>query len=175
MLAVLATSAGQAAVIYKWTDADGVVHYSDQPVPGAEKIVTGSSPSSGAGGAPNAGRSQQSPAAPKKPTGGLNLTQFAITSPAPDQTFFGDEVISVHLTLEPGLQPSQSITWHLNGKQLDGPDASATTITLQKLDRGTYAVAATIMDQQTGESQSTDSVSFYVRQPSSLAPLHQKP
>jgi hypothetical protein len=46
---------------------------------------------------------------------------------------------------------------------------------LQSLDRGTYSIAATISDQQTGESQSTDSVSFFVRQPSSLAPLHQRP
>ena len=40
-----------AAVIYKWTDADGVVHFSDQAVPGAEKILTssGSSARSGAG------------------------------------------------------------------------------------------------------------------------------
>ena len=29
-----------AAVVYKWIDADGVVHFSDQPVPGAEKIMT---------------------------------------------------------------------------------------------------------------------------------------
>jgi hypothetical protein len=43
------------------------------------------------------------------------------------------------------------------------------------LNRGTYALAATITDQQTGESQSTDSVSFFVRQPSELAPLHQRP
>jgi hypothetical protein len=174
VLAVLATFAGQAAVIYKWTDADGVVHYSDQPVPGAEKVVT-STPNLSAGSATSGGRGQQSPAGPKKPTGGLNLTQFSITSPTPDQTFFGDEVINVHLALQPSLQPTQSITWHLNGKQLDGQDPAATTITLQSLDRGTYAVAATITDQQTGESQSTDSVSFFVRQPSSLAPLHQKP
>ena len=43
MLAALAAFAAQAAVIYKWTDADGVVHFSDQPVPGAEKIYTGAS------------------------------------------------------------------------------------------------------------------------------------
>ena len=28
---------GASAVVYKWIDADGVVHFSDQPVPGAEK------------------------------------------------------------------------------------------------------------------------------------------
>jgi len=28
--------AAHALVVYKWTDAQGVVHFSDQPVPGAE-------------------------------------------------------------------------------------------------------------------------------------------
>jgi hypothetical protein len=41
LLTVFAGSlAVQAAVVYRWVDADGVVHFSDQPVPGAEKIVT---------------------------------------------------------------------------------------------------------------------------------------
>src|SRR3981189_1798206 len=46
-LGLVAACAADAAVIYKWTDADGVVHYSDQSVPGAEKIVTSSSSSNG--------------------------------------------------------------------------------------------------------------------------------
>ena len=40
VLGLLTAVAAQSAVIYKWTDANGVVHYSDQPVPGAEKIIT---------------------------------------------------------------------------------------------------------------------------------------
>src|ERR1700733_1931752 len=36
--------AAQALVVYKWTDAQGVVHLSDQPVPGAEKVFTSSAP-----------------------------------------------------------------------------------------------------------------------------------
>ncbi|NNE61472.1 MAG: DUF4124 domain-containing protein, partial [Woeseia sp.] len=31
-------AAAASAQVYKWTDADGVVHYSDQPTPGAEII-----------------------------------------------------------------------------------------------------------------------------------------
>ncbi len=175
MLAALATFAGQAAVIYKWTDAAGVVHYSDQPVPGAEKIFTSSPNLSAGSAASTAARGQQGSSGQKKPAGGLNLTQFAITSPTPDQTFFGDELIPVHLTLEPSIKSSQTITWHLNGKQLDDQGPTAIQFNLQSLERGTYAIAATITDQETGESQSTDSVSFFVRQPSQLAPLHQRP
>jgi hypothetical protein len=173
-IAVLATSAGQAAVIYKWTDANGVVHYSDQPVPGAEKIFT-SSPNLSAGGAASATARGQPGSDATKPTGGVNYSQFAIISPTPDQSFFGDEAINVRLALEPSLKANQSITWHLNGKPVDDQGPTATQFTLQHLDRGTYAISATITDQQTGESQSTDSVNFFVRQPSSLSPQHQRP
>jgi Domain of unknown function (DUF4124) len=169
--AVLAALAGQAAVIYKWTDSSGLVHYSDQPVPGAEKIITSSSSLNGmASGSPAgtaAGASEQKPAVP-----GSAYNRFAITSPVPDQTFFGDEAIGVNLALEPDLKPGQSITWHLNGKELEDQGPAATQFTLPHLDRGTYVIAATITDQKTGSSQTTDSVNFFVRQPSGLSPQH---
>jgi hypothetical protein len=180
VLACLATFAGQAAVVYKWTDSDGVIHYSDQPVPGAEKIFTASSPSPGgsgssAGTANPSGLGGKASASKKSVAPGLEYNQFAITSPLPDQTFFGDDVISAHLALEPGLKPNQTITWRLNGGQLENPDPTATQLTLPHLERGTYTLAATVTDQTTGESASTDSVSFFVHQPSLLSPQHQKP
>jgi hypothetical protein len=180
VLASLAAFAGQAAVVYKWTDSDGVIHFSDQPVPGAEKIFTASGSSTGGsstGGSVSSAR-QANPGAPsprRNAAPGLNYTQFSITSPVPDQTFFGDDVISAHLALDPSLKPGQTVTWHLNGKQLDDQPPTATQITLPHLDRGTYAIAATVTDPATGESQSTDSVNFFVRQPSELAPQHKRP
>jgi hypothetical protein len=175
VLAGLAAFAGQAAVVYKWTDSDGVIHYSDQPVPGAEKIFTAGSPTPG-GSVPSARAANSAGSAPKKNVApGLNYNQFAITSPLPDQTFFGDDVVSVHLALDPPLKPNQTITWHLNGKQLEDLGPTATQFALPRLDRGTYALAATITDQTTGESLSTDSVTFFVRQPSALSPQHKKP
>jgi hypothetical protein len=174
VLASLAAFAGQAAVVYKWTDSDGVVHYSDQPVPGAEKIFTASGPSTG-GSVSSARQANPGAPSPKKNVApGLNYSQFSITSPLPDQTFFGDDVISAHLGLDPGLKPGQTVTWHLNGKPLDDQSPTATQITLPHLDRGTYAIAATVTDPTTGESLSTDSVSFFVRQPSELSPQHKK-
>jgi hypothetical protein len=174
VLASLAAFAGQAAVVYKWTDSDGIIHYSDQPVPGAQKIFTASGPTPG--GSVSSARSANPEGSPKQNAApGANYSQFAITSPLPDQTFFGDDVISVHLALAPPLKPNQTITWHLNGKQLEDQDPTATQFTLPHLDRGTYAIAATITDQTTGESLSTDSVSFFVRQPSALSPQHQRP
>lgn len=166
-LSLLAAFAVQAAVVYKWVDADGVVHFSDQPSPGAEKIYTSSSTAAAAstprsqGGAPQPPRSVAA--------GGLGYTEFSITSPVNDQTFFGDDVVAVQLNLEPALKPDQSITWRLNGKPLDS-DAAA--FSLPHLDRGAYTLAATITDQQTSESQTSNTVTFFVRQPSALAPQH---
>jgi hypothetical protein len=170
LTALVATAfAVQAGVIYKWTDADGVVHYSDQAVPGAEKVGTSSTPinrsaapSSSAEPAPNSTRA--------KPTGALSY-QLTITSPANEQTFFNDDVAPVHLEVQPALKPAHTITWHLNGKTLDeGPTAQS--FPLQGLERGAYVLTATLVDQETGESQSSPSVTFYFRQPSALSPIH---
>jgi len=169
-LSLLAAFAVQAAVVYKWVDADGVVHFSDQPSPGAEKIYTSSPSSAAAASAPDsAAGSRQAPKGAA--AGGLGFSELSIASPVNDQTFFGDDVIAVHLSLAPGLKPSQSITWHLNGKQLEFPP-DATSFPLPHLDRGAYTLAATVTDQETSESQSSNSVTFYVRQPSALAPQH---
>jgi hypothetical protein len=159
----------QAGVIYKWVDADGVVHFSDQETPGAEKIYTKGSSSTATPRAP-AGATAGSYQAPKKAAAtALDYTEFSIASPTSDQTFFGDDVVAVHLNLSPALKLNQSITWHLNGKQLDYPP-DALSFSLPRLDRGTYALAATITDQQTGEAQTSNSVTFFVRQPSTLSP-----
>ncbi len=177
VVAALASFAGQAAVIYKWTDADGVIHYSDQPVPGAEKIVTaGSSSPQAARPGPNAFATPINLGAPRKPSAsGLGYSQMSITSPTPEQSYFGDDPVTVQLTLEPALKTGQTVIWHLNGRDLTDPAPIATQITLPRLERGTYAIAATITDSSSGQSQSCDSVTFYVRQPSALSPLHQKP
>src|ERR1700735_3467824 len=100
-IGLLAAFTVQAAVIYKWVDADGVVHYSDQSSPGAEKIVTATSSGPSAQGARNTtGPVAQ---APQRSMGGLNYSEFSITSPASEQVFFGDDVVAVHLTLNPSL------------------------------------------------------------------------
>jgi hypothetical protein len=148
-----------------------VVHYSDQSVPGAEKIFTASSSTSGASGTPSAANPAAA-AAKTTVSPALAYQQFSITSPAPNQTFFGDEVIGVHLALEPSLKPNQSVTWHLNGRELSDQGPNATQFILPHLDRGTYVIAATLTDPISGSSVTTDSVNFFVRQPSELSPQH---
>ncbi len=165
---LLACVAAPAAVVYKWTDAEGVIHYSDQSVPGAERIITaGPGPSS-----PNL-RQPAAPAAPAKPA--AKHATLAIEAPTAEQSFFGDDPVLVRLHVEPALQPDQVITWFLNGKRLEDQGPTATEFSLQGLPRGTYAIGALLTDRQSGETQSSDPVTFYVRQPSLLSPQHPKP
>jgi Domain of unknown function (DUF4124) len=170
VLGLFAAFAAGAAVIYRWTDADGVVHYSDQAVPGAEKIVTSSTPATGIGRTAQTSGS----AAPAKAPSRLDYRVIAIQSPAKEQVFFGDEIVPVRLGLDPALKSDQEIIWNLNGSPLTDQAPDAVTFALPTLARGTYVIAATVKDSLTGEMQTTDSVTFYVRQPSELAPLRKK-
>lgn len=170
---LLVAFAAGAAVVYKWTDADGVVHYSDQSMPGAERIVTSSGSANG-NGIGDASRGPTTGTPTKAPAAALDYTRFAVASPAKEQVFFGEELVPVRLQLEPGLKTNQTITWHLNGKQLDDQGTDSLGFALKGLPRGTYAITATITDSVSGESQSADSVTFYVKQPSELEPLRKK-
>jgi hypothetical protein len=173
-LGLLVAFGAGAAVIYKWTDADGVVHYSDQAVPGAERMTI----SGAVNGASALGGAQGKTAAPKAQAvgpQGLHFTTMSIDSPAGDAVFFGDNAVPVHLHLEPSLQPNQTVSWHLNGRRLNDQPADAVGFTLPIMPRGTYVIAATVTDTDSGQSQSTDSVTFYVRQPSELSPQHKNP
>jgi hypothetical protein len=167
---LMAACGAEAAVIYKWTDADGVVHYSDQSVPGAEKIVTGSSSSNGIGGsvrAPASGVPTKTASVP------LSYRVFAVESPLKEQVFYGDEIVPVRLGLDPELKPKQALAWQLNGAPLSEHD-NVTEFTLQGLARGSYTLTATLTDLVTGDTQTSAAVNFFVRQPSELAPLRRR-
>jgi hypothetical protein len=159
-------SAVPAAVVYKWIDADGVTHFSDQPVPGAEKITTSGGLTRGILGQSMSNGGAQ-PEKPKPPP----AQHASISYPAPDQTFTGGEQVSASVSVEPGLTPGQTISWILNGAQV-GESSNATQITLPDLQRGTYTIAATVSDSVSGESISADPVAFNVVRPSLLSPQH---
>jgi hypothetical protein len=176
-LGLVAACVADAAVVYKWTDGDGVVHYSDQPVPGAEKIVTSSSSSNGiaVGSARGSPRGPPIAASGNKAASRLEYAAFAIESPAKEQVFFGDEIVPVRLRLDPDLKANQTIGWYLNGSPLTDQAPTSRAFTLQSLSRGTYQISATLTDTVTGETQNSEGVTFFVRQPSELSPQHRKP
>jgi hypothetical protein len=167
VLGLFAALTAQSAVIYKWTDANGVVHYSDQPVPGAEKIVTAGKSLNSYSAPPAANPNPPQP----RGRGQTAPVPLTIVSPQPEQSFFNDQPITVSLSLST-LGPEQTVTWRLNGTQL--ADQSPQFV-LPNPGRGAFSIAATVSDQSTGEVQNTQSVTFYVKEPSALSPQHRNP
>jgi hypothetical protein len=162
--------AAQAVVVYKWTDAQGVVHFSDQPVPGAEKVLTSSAPEHAGILGQTAGASS-TPTAQKPPTA-LSGATVTISSPAPQQTFTGGGSVPVALSITPAIKPSWIVVWSLNGAQVPNQAPDATSFTLTDLARGVYTIEALVTDPGTGETKSAEAVIFNVIRPSVLSPQH---
>jgi hypothetical protein len=163
--------AAHALVVYKWTDAQGVVHFSDQPVPGAEKIFTSSAPGHAGILGQTAGPSS-APSTAQKPPTALSGATVAITSPAPQQTFTGEGSVPVALSITPAMKPSWTIAWSLNGAQVPNQAPDAVSFTLTDLARGVYTIEAIVTDPGTGETKSAEAVTFNVMRPSVLSPQH---
>jgi hypothetical protein len=167
--ACLAPISGSATTVYKWIDAQGVVHFSDQPVEGAERIITSSGPGHN-GIMAESTPTTAKPESKKKQT--LADAQINISSPSQEQTFTGGESVPVRLSMTPALGPGQQITWTLNGAQVQNQGPDAQDFTLADLARGVYTIEATVTDPATGETKSTDPVTFNVMRPSVFSPQH---
>jgi hypothetical protein len=166
-VAVLGPGTVYSTVVYRWVDAQGVIHYSDQPVEGAEKVTTSTGKKGIGGTVPQVVTEEPKPKGPK-----LSFAQFAITSPGPQETITGNQPVLVHLALAPELTSTQNITWFLNGQPLVNQAPDAVQFTLEDLPRGTYSLSATVTDQSTGDAKSADPVTFFVVRPSLLSPTH---
>ena len=155
-----------AGSVYKWVDGDGVTHYSDQPYPGAEKIQLGTSVQTLAMPVPRSTPATGKSRSDAQATPATGYTSVQVSSPADGRTFT-DEAIPIALEVTPQLQPGHTVTWYLNGAALDQTDLA---FTLDHLDRGSYTLSAKISDAGGAPAATAPQVTFYVRQPSMLAP-----
>jgi Domain of unknown function (DUF4124) len=172
LLAGLAVSlAAFSQEIYRWVDKDGIVHYSDQPGSDKAELITVVEPSTyeSADAAPaessNGGSSDDSGSnsAEANP-----YTSLAIVSPEPDQVFFGaDAVVTVTADLSGTLQPDHQVVFFLNGNRRPAPGLS---LDLSGLDRGTYFLRASVLDQNGKPLISSQQTTFHVRMPSTKSP-----
>jgi hypothetical protein len=171
ILAGLAISlAAFSQEIYRWVDKDGIVHYSDQPGSDKAELISvvepnaydsaDTAPAESSGGSSDDSGSNAPEANP--------YTSLSITSPEQDQVFFGaDAVVSVQADLSGMLQPDHQVMFFLNGNRRP---AQGLSLDLSGLDRGTYFLRASILDQNGKPLISSQQTAFHVRQPSTKAP-----
>jgi hypothetical protein len=154
-----------AATTYRWVDAQGVVHYSDTPHPGAQEIqLTGAQTYHGPP-APAA-----APAPPAAASGApVAYESCAITQPAPDASLYAPETVNVSFRSTPTLRPGDQIEVQMDGTPLP-PVGDGLSFQIQQPERGTHAISAVVRDAGGSVVCSATPVSFNVQLPSINSP-----
>lgn len=158
LLTLSALPAVCADSLYKWVDAQGNVHYSDKPQPGATKLRL---PKPTTYAAPDV--AMPSPTADsdtRTPPTESPYTSFEIASPSDEQTFWNVQSVTVTLAVQPGLHPGDTVTITLDDKTR-GP-ISSVSATFDDLDRGEHVVHATLQ-QAGGGTMIAKPVTFYIQ------------
>jgi hypothetical protein len=156
-------------------DKDGIVHYSDQPGSSNAELINVIEPNGyeGAEAAPEANSQGDdgSPDSGDDSSGPAKISPYqslSIVSPTPDQVFFGaDAVVNVNADLEGTLRPDHQVVFFLNGNRKPATGLSAD---FTGLERGTYFLRASILDQDGNPVISSQQITFHIRQPSINSP-----
>ncbi len=158
-----------SAEVYRWKDAEGTVHFSDQPHEGAEIIKlkkTTIVPS-------------QRPATRLSPeaepgTVALDYSAIAIASPADEETLRNTQQVAVSVTIEPALQTDFG---HRVQLLLDGatvaPPSTQTAFALDGVARGAHTLVASIIGDDDRELARSAQSTFFLHQP--VVPKRKKP
>src|SRR5210317_1184379 len=152
-----------AADAYTWTDEEGIVHFSDRPVPGATRIVL-ADPNTGRSPAPRRSATTSATAGGEPPAdeAPLRYESFEVTSPGAEETLWNIEgVLNVTLTLTPALQPGHQVRVYFDGEQ---QMVSGTSFQLQEVWRGVHNLQAEVLDETGQMKIRTRPNRFYVQQ-----------
>jgi hypothetical protein len=159
------------AQAYRWVDENGIVHYSDRPVPGAERIelprdTRTASQRRVAAAAPAQSARDQLAAAPA-----FKYESLAIASPEPEETLWNIEgVLNVTLALRPALQDGHQVRVYFDGKRQTVGSAS---FQIQEVWRGVHNLQAEVVDAKGKLMIRSVTNRFYVQQNTiSARPAH---
>ena len=169
LVALCAVGNASAAVVWKWIDKNGVVHYSDQPVPGAVQVTLNAQTygASDATPASAAGDVQQSPNEPKTPT----YESVTISGPRNEETISGTGgVVNISVLVDPYLQSGHSLAIYLDGRLVSAPGSTATSTQVSDVPRGAHTIVARVLDADNQIIKQSDTITFFVYQTSILKP-----
>lgn len=143
--------------VYRYVDANGVVHYTDKPpskdakpadLPKLQRFTPGSLPAL---------------SAPETSTAPVRF-QVSITSPAPEQTFRDhSQTLSVNAKVVPGLASGYSLIYYLNGEPQ--PTSGGLSAQFGPIYRGSHTIVVALMGPNGKEVTRSAPVSVHVKPP----------
>lgn len=150
-------------VVYRWVDKNGVVHYSDQPHPGAVEVDLG---------APQVVdfKTPATSASPAAANGARKAPQHyavRILAPADGTTLRpANFAINVNVSVAPPLPRDFALQYDLDGSPLGQPTTS-TRLHVKDVYRGVHHLSVTVLAPG-GATLGSASSTFYVHHPSVL-------
>jgi hypothetical protein len=159
----LSANTASAAPAWTWTDANGQVHYSDRPVPGARQIELAGAQAFG-GSATAAARPATSAPAAQQPGATAPYRAIDILTPAEQQTLSNTAGnVPVRVSFEPGLQPGHRFDLVLDGQRRNLNTANL-QLTLTEVFRGTHTLQVIVIDSAGAEVMRSAPRNFVVQQ-----------
>lgn len=162
MLAFLVLAPALASTtVYRWVDEQGIVHFSDQPHPGAQKMRVEDAPTFKA--TPVA----QTPAAGPRPgRSDASEPSCSIDSPSDQQMLMNAYNVNGTIRMPNDLDPGDRVVLMLDGKALAGAADLSGTFHIPQVDRGAHTLAAQVQAPGGQVICQTPQITFYVHQPS---------
>jgi hypothetical protein len=165
LLCATALADNGTTTVYKWVDAQGVVHYSDQPHPNAQKLeVRGAQTFSSL---PLPASSASSAPVENQPSGPA-YDSCSIAQPTDQQMLMNVYNTTAVVQTSPPLRQGDQVHLFVDGKQIQG---SSTSFSFPVF-RGQHSVQAVIEDSTGQIVCETSSVTFFVHQPSIQNPVN---
>ncbi len=162
----LACVAAFAGPVYQWVDENGVVHYSDQPHPNAEKVQVAPVQTYKSTHANEAA----TPPAPESAPAGPAYTGCSIAQPQDNQDFPNLEQLRIVVFTNPGLRSGDQVYLMMDGVSLGV--LNGTEYLLNPVERGTHTVLAVVKDGSGTVVCQTQPVTFSAHQPSIQNPVN---
>lgn len=148
------------AAIYQWTDKQGQVHFSDQPHPGAKKIILPPVPDP----APRPVPVESTPQPPvvSKP----KVRQYhtiEIVQPQSEATLRSNEgLVTVYVYTDPALFPGDKYVLLVDGLPSGAPQTS-NQFSLQDIYRGTHSIQVEVIDPDGKIIGKSETVIFFMQ------------
>jgi hypothetical protein len=162
LLSALSGTTAIAAPAWTWVDANGTVHYSDRPVPGATQVdLAGAAPIGTQTPASRAPREAAQGAVP-----GALYQSIEIVSPADQETLWNiGTVLPVQVRFQPALSPGHRYDLVFDGQRRN-VNTTSPRVTLADVFRGTHTVQVVVIDAAGVEVSRSAARTFFVQQTS---------
>jgi hypothetical protein len=148
IIAFIATLAAGVvlAQAYKWTDEDGVVHFSDRPQEGAERIdLPEAAPRARPPPRTASSAAATTATSPAQEAGPFRYESLTIGTPLAEETLWNIEgVLNVTLNLQPSIQPGHRIRVFFDGTPRY---VNRTSFQINEVYRGVHNIQAEIIDE----------------------------